>query len=330
MKTRVRAQVVSRREALVGAAALTVAGCVKEEGGADLVTDAGTITPITPNEDHYITSCCGTPTVDGAAWTLTILDRGQELAQVTYAELEELDARDREHTLECISAGPYNLAISNAVWTGLPLLELFEHLGVTVPTDALELKFTSEDDYTTAVPIGDLELPIWLVWRMNGQEIPPEHGFPARLLVPGRYGMKNPKWIRSIEFTVEHHTGYWESRGWSEEAVYLVNGLVHAPRRSDPVPAGAARVLGTAFAGTDPVVSVEVSVDDGAWQAAVLDYAPGADIWTLWHHDVELAAGAHAIQVRCTTASGAATVGTEGGEFHEGYSGGMRIEIEVV
>lgn len=323
----------SRRELVVGLAATGLAACAGEGGG---VTDSGTepppdpIAPITPNADFYVTSCCGTPAVDAADWSLTIRDPTSELATLDLAALDAMAARDREHTLQCIGANPYNHAISNAVWTGLPLVEILAALGVTVPAAAVEMVFTGADDYTTSLPVSDLDLPVWLVWRMNGEPLPPEHGYPARLLVPGRYGMKNPKWIVDLSFVTEPYLGFWESYGWSNEARYKANTLVSHPARQATVQAGPVRVQGTAFAGGDPVVTVEVSVDGGDWVSATLDYAPGADVWTLWHHDWEAEVGQHTVQVRCVTASGGGSIASaEGSDGLEGYDGSMMVEVEA-
>ncbi len=341
---RVRARVVSRRGVLTGGAGLAgaalaggtglfagLAGCDGEgapKGDADREL---TMDPVTPNDEFYVTSCCGTPTVDAATWALVVRDRGVEVARVDLAALEALPPRDKEHTLECIGANAYNHAIDNAVWTGAPLAELFGALGVAVPAEIVELLFASADDYTTSVPVADLARA-WIVWRMNGEPLPPEHGFPARLLVPGRYGMKNPKWLVGINLVDAPALGFWEERGWSNDATYRPNALVHEPYWfGATVEAGPVRVLGTAFAGEDPVVRVEVRVDEGAWSDAAIDYAPGADIWTLWHADLELSPGTHVVQARCTTASGAASAADpDGTDPLGGYDGSMALEIEAV
>jgi hypothetical protein len=166
---------------------------------------------------------------------------------------------------------------------------------------------------------------------MNGEPLPVDHGYPVRLLVPGRYGMKNPKWITSLDFVDVPYTGYSEQRGWSNDASYQTNALVHDPFTWDSVPAGEIVVSGTAFAGSDPIVSVELSVDGGAWAPAVLDYAPGPDIWTLWHFEVTLAEGNHTVQARCTTASGA-TSGPEsrGTNYLSGFGGSGEVQFDVV
>jgi len=283
---------------------------------------------ITPNEHFYVTSCCGNPVVDATTWAISIKNRGVEIASVDYATLRKLPARNKEHTLECISAGPGYFAISNAVWTGLPLAEVFDAIGVQIPAGTLELVFRSVEDYSASLPMADLEKPAWLVWLMNGVELPPEHGFPARLLVPGRYGMKNPKWITSIDFVDTPFTGYWDKSGWSKEAPYLTNTLVSVP--SADVPAGAIVASGTAFAGSDPVTSVEVSVDGGEWHPATLDYAPGPDIWALWHYDMALDRGSHSLQARCTTQSGSHSgPAPNATDTWAGFDGSNRVTFNV-
>jgi len=296
-----------------------------EPSGPQPVTAYG---PITPNEYFYITSSSSNPEVDASTWTLSIKNRGVEIASIDYATLTGLPARTKEHTLECISAGPDYLAISNAIWTGLPLTEVFHAAKVQVSPGTTELVFRSVDDYYTSIPVGDLQKPAWLVWLMNHVALPTEHGYPVRLLVPGRYGMKNPKWITSIDFVDQPFTGYWDQYGWSKEAVYQTNALVHVPL--DDVPAGEIVVNGTAFAGSDPIVSVEVSVDGGEWRQATRDYAPGPDIWTLWHYDLVLEPGAHTLQVRCTTLSGSQSdPSPNDSDYYDGYGGSELVTINA-
>jgi DMSO/TMAO reductase YedYZ molybdopterin-dependent catalytic subunit len=296
-----------------------------EPSGPRPLTDYG---PITPNEHFYITSCCSNPEVDASTWALSIQDRGTEIASIDYATLTRLPARTKEHTLECIGAAPYNLAISNAIWTGLPLTEVLGAMGVRVSPGTLELVFRSVDEYFTSIPVEDLQKPAWLVWLMNGVPLPPEHGYPVRLLVPGRYGMKNPKWITSIDFVDKPFDGFWDLMGWSKDAVYKTNTLVHAPFAD--VPAGEIVASGTAFAGSDPIVSVEVSVDGAAWRPAVRDYGPGPDVWTLWHHDMVLEAGRHTLQARCATLSGSQSdPSPDDSSDLDGYSGSGMVTFDV-
>lgn len=322
---------LSRREVVAVLAVTPLVACDKGPAILEDADDPDPIDPITSNEDHYVTSCCGTPNVEVADWKLTIFNGTTELASLDMDWLEQQDTQDKEHTLECISASPYHHAISNAIWTGRPLQELFDLLGVVVPDEAIEMVFTCADGYSTSLPVSDLDKPVWLVWRMNGEALPDAHGFPVRLLVPGRYGMKNPKWIETLSFVTEPYTGFWESYGWSNEATYRANALVRDPGRTSRVRAGLLRLQGTAYAGRDPVVAVEVRVDGGEWTPAEIDYAPGPDIWTLWHFDWQGEEGMHTLQARCTTESGAMSIDdTAGSDQYSGYDGSMEIEVEVV
>ena len=351
MKKLVRVtSVVSRRGILLSSAALAAA-CVTGVGDGDsglIITDTGVDTDalpsITPNEDHYVTTYAGTPEIDTESWSLTIADRGEVLQVITYAALASLQGRDKEHTLMCISGGPHNLAIGNAVWTGLPVTELLDALGLAVPDGAVEIKFTGADDYTTSIPVADLldgtdHGPLWLVWKMNGEAIPAEHGTICRFLTPGRYGMKNPKWPTRMEFVDTPYVGYWEQFGWSNDASYKTSGLFLRPSAPTTVPVGPVRVQGVAYAGKDPVVAVDIRVvesgaDSGAageWQSATLEYAPGKDIWVVWSFDYDALEGRHTLQVRSTTASGrVSSDSSEGNDFLSGYDGSMEVVIEGV
>lgn len=288
------------------------------------------IAPITPNADHFVTSIGDAPAIDVATWAIALLDRGSPVGQLGLPLLESLGAEAVEHTLECISANPGRQAISNAIWTGVTLKTALTAAGVAVPAGVVQLKFTGADGYTTALPLSDLDAPAWLVWRMNGEPLPPDHGFPARLLVPGRYGMKSPKWIVQLEFIDQPWLGTWEDDGWSDAAPYLCHTFIRTPAVGAAVSAGLVHVSGTAFAGSDPVVSVEVSVDEGPWQKATLDYAPGPNIWTLWSLDVTLAAGHHKAKARCTTAAGVMSQADAfGSQYPAGYQGSMELELDV-
>jgi DMSO/TMAO reductase YedYZ molybdopterin-dependent catalytic subunit len=328
----------SRRDLLAGLGTITllswIGGCDKSVEVTPEVhvdEDPLSLTAITPNGDHYVTSCCATPELDASTWTLSIGVRGEVVATVTMAWLDAQAARDKEHTFECISARPFHQAISNAVWTGLPLTELFTLLGVVVPDTTVALKFTSADDYTTAIPVQDLDLPAWLVWRMNGEPLPADHGFPARLIVPTRYGMKSPKWVTQLDLIDEPYIGFWEAQGWSDSALIQPNTLVRWPTGRLPVRAGKVHVIGTAFAGRDPIAKVEVKLDDGAWRDATLDYVGPPDVWSLWSIDLFVPAGIHKVVARCTTVSGAQSGdNSDGTPGLVGYDGSMQLDFEAV
>lgn len=234
---------------------------------------------------------------------------------------------DLEHTLQCIGSSPAWQAQGNAIWSGVPLTEIFDDLGVTVDASIVELKLDGYDDYDTSIPITDLDAPIWVVWRMNHFPLPPSHGFPVRLLVPGRYGTKNVKWIRSIELIDTPHTGYWERQNWSQAATYRLNGFIRSPGDLQNVAFGPLRIIGTAFAGSVAIQKVEVSTDEGAtWQDAVVDYGPGPNIWTLWSFDFDPPEpGEYSIALRVTDEQGNVADMAEGSSPLDGYDGAQAI-----
>ena len=190
-------------------AVATDAGTAIDAATDDVITDTGftplptaqeALTPVTANDYYFVTSCCGTPNVDGATWQIEVRDRGVPIGALDLAFLDSLPAVLHEHTLECISASSAAQKISNAIWTGAPLTAVLQAAQISLPQGVDSILCSGADGYKTSVHVADLSRPIWLVWRMNGVPLPAAHGFPARLLVPGRYGMKSPKWLTSLDF----------------------------------------------------------------------------------------------------------------------------------
>ena len=261
---------------------------------------------ITPNDEFYVTSYAGTPDIDPDTWRLDL--DGQ--ATIGLAELDALTPREKEHTLVCIGSSDRYRAMGNALWTGLPLRELLDAFGVVPADDAIEIHFRSADDYQTAIPITDLDdREIWLVWRMNGAELPPEHGYPARLLVPNRYGMKNPKWITSIAFAKEALVGTWEAVGWSNDCTIKPTTWAHVPEDRSEVATDTVHLAGSAFCGSVAIERVEVSADDGdTWMEASEVTTGPQDTWTTWVLDwTPPGPGDYTLLVRTTAADGRAS-----------------------
>ena len=306
---------------------------------------------IVPNQDFYIQSAFGTPDVDPETHVFRILSDGEEVASIDLAYLQTLPAREREHTMQCIGANPRFLFIGNALWSGLPFSEILDDLGVTPPPSAEWMKITGADNYGTGLPISDIAGsngadPLWLVWQMNGEDIPPAHGAPFRFLTPGRYGTKNPKWPAELDFVEEELIGHWESRGWSQEATYRTNALVLSPPTMAVVGDGTLAILGSAFSGHTAITAVDVTLDGGeTWEAAEITYGPdlsetppdvsdqnpGRHIWTTWRYDWMLdGPGEYYIQVRATDADGNSTeLDPAGTDRMGGYNAGMEISVRV-
>jgi len=307
---------------------------IKSKPDAVLYDEEGRpyIPEITSNENFYKYTCCGRPDFKPEDWELKIMDRGDIVARLDKPYLDTLDVQEIELTLECIGSGPRSQRINNAIWGGAPLMEVIEGLGVPAPHPSIvEIRMLGMDGYDASLPLSTVEgAPIWLVWRMNGEPLPDSHGYPARLMVPDRYGIKNIKWIEEIEFLDEIYEGYWDQFGWDHQGLYKVNGYILVPADQSENE-GPIHVLGTAFAGSDPVVKVEVSTGFDIWKEAEFDYAPGPDRWVLWRYFFDPdQPGEYDITCRVTTESGEVTQGIKGTSPKAGYDGGQKITITVI
>lgn len=325
----------TRRELLAGTVAGAVAGSACDEV---VLTDepsfAAGIPEITPTEDFYVYSCCGMPDIVEAAWTCVVRDRGEDRGIIDPAFLAAQEPEEIEHTLQCIGSSPRNPSISNALWEGLLLSDVLERLGIAVDPTITGIRLLGYDGYDAVIPASDLhDAPLRLVWRMNGAPLTPEHGFPARLLVPGRYGVKNVKWLQAIELLDAPFVDFWTTRGWDPDAVYRPNGFILGPAFGTTAPLGRTTLfVGTAYAGKDPVARVEITFDGFATtEDCILDYAPGANRWTLWHFPwTPRSAGRVTAQIRVTTESGAvSSENPSGTDPLGGYDGGAAIELDV-
>ncbi len=319
-----------RRDLLMGLGAATVApGCRAVIVRAPRLPAA--LDPVTPAGAFYVFSCCGEPTVDAAA-PVVVRHDAEVLGAFDLAYVASLPALAKEHTLQCVGSNPQLQLISNGAWTVVRLDQILDSLGVEVPEDALQIVLWGHDGYHAMVPLADLaDAPLFVAYALDDSPLSTSHGFPLRVLAPNRYGMKNVKWLAEVTFVSEEHVSFYTPEGWSESAEYQPNGFVASPPDGLELDEGdEVKVLGTAFAGADPIASVDVSIDGGPWQPATLDYTAGADIWALWSYRWSPPAGRHTLQVRVTTASGRqSSEDPAGTDQLAGYDGGMQITVRV-
>jgi len=270
----------------------------------------------TPNRDFYVTSYGVTPVVDVNRWSLKIHGLVQRPLTITYAEITRMPSIRQFLTLECIGNPSDGNAIGNAEWTGLELKPLLDRAGIK--PSAVYAAMRAADGYYTGVPIAELmRQENWLVYRMNGEPLPLEHGFPLRIFIPGKYGMKQPKWLTEIELIDRPFIGYWEARGWSNEAWREVNSGFFYPRRPSGIldilsfdtsakVTGPIDLTGWALAGPSGIRRVEVSTDSGAtWHAARLLENSSPYIWTVWrYHFAPTTPGDYLVRIRATDGNG--------------------------
>jgi len=294
----------------------------------------------TPNRDFYVTSYGGTPRVDAARWTLKIDGLVERPMTLTYADILRMPAMYAMLTLECIGNPAGGSAIGNAQWTGVKLKPLLERAGVR--RTAVYAAMRAADGYATGVPLAEIMRgENWLVYQMNGQPLPPEHGYPLRIFIPGKYGMKQPKWLTELELVSSPFIGYWEARGWSNEAWRKVNSGFFSPRpanglldilsldRSAKVTAPV-DLIGWALAGPSGVRGVEISTDRGrSWQAARLLENRSPYIWTVWRYRFAPATpGDYEVRVRATDGTGAAQSEGET-DSYAGATAQTRLRLNV-
>jgi DMSO/TMAO reductase YedYZ molybdopterin-dependent catalytic subunit len=249
---------------------------------------------VTSNDDFYVVSknAAGDPVQSAEHWRLRIQGEVVEATELDYIGLRSLPSVEVTKTLECISnlAAECQLApfgcdlISSARWTGVRLSDALNLAGGAGPR-ATSLMVVSADEYTTSLPLEvALDPDTLLVYQMNGQVLPREHGYPVRLLVPGRYGMKNPKWVVGLRLVAGDTPDWYGQRNWSQQGFVRTMTRIDVPAPGALLSPGEYNVAGIAYGGDRGIQQVEFSVDGGStWEVAELLEPPaGRDVWVRW------------------------------------------------
>ncbi len=287
---------------------------------------------ITPNEQFYVVSKnppSFDPVVSVARWSLEVAGLVSRPLRLTYDDLKAMLPVEQVQTLECISNEVGGDLISTARWKGVRLRDVLQRAGGPATT-AVKVAFRCADGYTESIPIGDaLDAATLLAYEMNGEPLPTKHGFPVRLLVPGLFGMKNPKWITKIEVVNYDFRGYWEASGWSDEAVVKTMSLFAVPPRT--VTMGDVAVGGVAYAGDRGVTQVEFSTDAGTtWRPTEVKSPLSRFTWVLWAALwTPTAPGEYTLKVRAKDGAGVLQTSKETPTLPDGASGYHTIRVRV-
>jgi DMSO/TMAO reductase YedYZ molybdopterin-dependent catalytic subunit len=271
------------------------------------------------------------PTVDAATWQLEIGGKVERPFALTYEELRALPAVEDYRTLLCISNEVGGDLIGNAHWRGVRLRDLLEPAGPSAR--AFKVVFTCADDYQDSVRFEKAMQPDTIVvYEMNGEPLTPKHGYPARLLIPGIYGMKNVKWVRKIEVLEGDFRGFWQQRGWSEEAVVKTMSRVDTLPGQATVGVEPLWLGGVAFAGDRGIARVEYSVDGGrSWQVAQVKEPLGPLTWVLWMAEwTPPAPGQYTIKVRATDHAGTTQTTLVTEPLPDGASGLHTVSVRAL
>ena len=298
---------------------------------------------ITPNDRFYrIDINVAIPTIIADMWNLRVTGLIDNPLELTYGELKSLPSMEEYATLECVSNKVGGDLISTALWKGVSLKSVLEM--AQVKPEATYVVFRCFDGYDVGIPLEKgLEETTLLAYEMNRATLPADHGFPVRAIVPGIYGMMNAKWVTEIELVDTVYEGFWQRKGWSNEAKYKIHSTIVAPGSAlsnrfgslgmptrvtlgNKVP-----IAGIAFAGNVGISKVEVSMDGGnSWQEARMKRPISINSWVLWYIEWNPESqGTHTISVRATDGTGKIQPVGFHEPFPDGSSGYNMIEVMV-
>ena len=297
----------------------------------NLATSIPGLTPIVMPNDHFyrIDTALLTPQVDTATWKLRIHGLVDRETTLTWDELIGLPMFEQYVTISCVSNEVGGNLVGNAKWTGVRLRDVLEMAGVQ--KSATQLVGRSVDGFTAGMPVAwvmDKGREPMIAVKMNDEALPPAHGYPARLIVPGLYGyVSATKWLSELQLTtMEAFDGYWVPLGWSKEAPILTQSRIDTPRGG--VSAGNVPIAGIAWAPDRGISKVEVGID-GQWREARLSRPISDATWVQWVVDWAATSGRHEISVRATDGTGAVQTETSSPPPPDGARGWHTISVNV-
>ncbi|GAC1327917.1 MAG: hypothetical protein NVSMB17_02650 [Candidatus Dormibacteria bacterium] len=296
-------------------------------------TPASALGPITPTRNFYVVSKnLIDPIVDADRWRLVIDGMVEHELALTLADLQRLPQVDSVATLECIANGVGGSLMSTAKWQGPRLTDVIAAAGPRGNPSHAEL--SAIDGYYDTVRVDELGIEgAVLALRMNGEVLTDRHGYPARIVLPGRYGEKQMKWLTGIHLTTTPSTGFYQRQGWSEMGTIRTWSRFDNLKENMKLSAGMEHIVtGHAFAGTRGIEGVEVSVDGGVtWTPAELEEFLGRNAWRYfrwtWRTPV---AGNYVLAVRARDGEGMAQETRYEDIVPKGSSGLHRVKVDVV
>lgn len=301
--------------------------------------DVPGITPlITPNGEFYrIDTALVVPRVDVNSWRLRVTGMVDTPYEITFDELSALASLSEPVTLVCVSNEVGGGLAGTAVWLGVPLVALLERAGVHA--DATQIVGRSVDGFTVGFPTEVLldGRAAMVAIAMNGEPLPAEHGFPARLVVPGLYGyVSATKWLEEIELTtLDAFDAYWIPRGWAKEAPIKTQSRIDVPRNRRALDAGRQAVAGVAWGGLRSISRVEVRIrpqgdEGGEWREATMGGALSQSTWRQWVYEWDASApGDYEIAVRATDGEGNVQTEVERRPDPDGATGHHLVRVSV-
>jgi len=284
---------------------------------------------VTSRDDHYVVGIdIDEPVIDGEGWRLKIGGAVAEQRTYSVAQLQAMRTAEEPVVMQCISNTVGGSLVGNARWTAVPLSTLLA-AAKTDPSARLVVA-RAADGYSETIPLdGGAPGCVLVAFAMDGQTLPESHGFPARLIFPGRYGMRSVKWLTELELITGDDEGYWEKRGWDHQAIMNTASRIDVPEHRGAT-TSPLRVAGVAWAGDRGISAVEVSADDGAtWTRAELEREIGPLAWRRWRAEMALTPGVYALLVRAYDGSGTLQQAERRSPHPSGASGYHRVVVTV-
>lgn len=287
----------------------------------------GTRPEYTPLEDHYRIDINTTPpTLDGASWQLPVMGLVDNPTTFTLESLQNDFTQVSAYiTMGCISNRIAGSLISTIKWTGVPMREILERVQPQAEAGALRIVAADGFDEYVRTDLLMSDDRIMLCYAWDDQPLLEKHGYPLRIHIPDRYGMKQPKWITEMEFVPEWEEGYWVRRGWSAEAQVKATSVIDTIATEQAFQNDAGTWLvpmgGIAWAGDRGISQVQVSVNDGPWLDAELRSPLSERTWVVWRLDWPFEEGRHTFRVRCVEGDGTPQIAENSGTRPDGATG---------
>ena len=261
-------------------------------------------------------------------WILEIDGEVEVPYWVDYQQLVTMPSVEEYVTLECISNLVGGDLISNAKWRGVPLRAFLER--ARLKPGVVDIAFYAQDGYSESIPLEmAMRDEVMVAYEMNGEPLPSKHGFPARLIVPGYFGLKHVKWLTKIEPVVHDFRGYWQQRGWTDVPWVKTFSRIDVPSHESVIEGGTVSLGGVAFAGDRGISNVEVSVDGGAtWTAADSISEPLSPYtWVIWRAELPAPGAEFGVRVRATDGEGAVQTAEVAKSLPSGATGHHAIRL---
>lgn len=289
------------------------------------------LTPaITPNEEFYVTSYRSPPAIRVNQWALSLKGLVKHPRTWTYPQLLAHARESRIITLECVGNTVGGEFISTAKWEGISLKTLLHQAGVS--STAQDILLRGADDYSDSITVERaLQGDVLVAHTMNGVPLPQGHGFPARIIVPGIYGMKSVQWLTDIEVVAQDYKGYYQKKGWSDEAVVKTMSRIDLPEHGSLIRGSDYRVQGLAYAGTRGIQQVELSMDEGTtWHQATIEDPLSPYAWVFWSYQWLIpSSGFQTLMVRARDGNGKLQTNFEQEPAPDGTSGIHSITVST-